>query len=71
LNGLMIASIFFMGLCLGLILPVLKQAACQTAAGLELPSAQDADARDKPGHLGGYRDEKKTVAHILGNQPSL
>jgi hypothetical protein len=31
----MIASIFFMGLCLGLILPVLEQAACQTAAAPE------------------------------------
>src|SRR6516225_12242465 len=70
LNGLMIASIFFMGPCLGLILPVLEQAACQAAAAPEQSKPQDADARHKPGHLSGHRVRKRRVAQKVGNQPS-
>src|SRR5262245_49270429 len=70
LNGLMIASIFFMGPCLGLILPVLKQAACQTTPAPDSRHPQDADARDKPRHHNDHRSGERAGCLNIG-QPAV
>src|SRR5882757_2829874 len=77
LNGLMIASIFFMGPCLGLILPVIEQAACQCSGSrhgqclFSCPPWHHPPGDTRLGCADGHGDGGVSAGCLIFRQPAV